>query len=263
MSEKLSKLLKGQIVTSVFYILFGICLVFMPVGTVNLLCKVVFGLVLIGAGLYHIFLFAAEKEKATILDLFSGVIVFFFFLFLFTNPQIVVKLLPLMLGALVLVDSIWTLRGSMKLKKRTQDTWKFLLIESIVFIVLGAFLMMYNFQSINAMLMFAGWAFLVDGVLDVVSFIMLKKGLSGEVQEASGEESAEKSEKEPDTQASETAKEEESIPEWNAREAAVSTEVIPPEDVTVEDAQEAFGEAQEGHPEGERLEEQEDSKEQE
>lgn len=235
MSEKLSKLLKGQVVTFVFYILFGICLVFMPVGTVNLLCKVVFGLVLIGAGLYHIYLFAAEKEKATILDLFSGVIVFVIGLFLFTNPQIVVKLLPLMLGALVLVDSIWTLRGGMKLKKRTQDTWKFLLIESIVFIVLGAFLMLYTFQSINAMLMFAGWAFLVDGVLDVVSFIMLKKGLSAEIPVVAKEESETKTEEDSNVPAEEE-EDKEVIPEWNSRETSVGTEVIPPEDMTVEDS---------------------------
>lgn len=258
MSEKLSKLLKGQIVTSVFYILFGICLVFMPVGTVNLLCKVVFGLVLIGAGLYHIFLFAAEKDKATILDLFSGVIVFVIGLFLFTNPQIVVKLLPLMLGALVLVDSIWTLRGGMKLKKRTQETWKFFLIESLVFVGLGVFLMMYNFQSINGMLMFAGWAFLVDGVLDVVSFVMLKKGLSGEVQTAADEAFEEQTEKEPDIKAEEAAEEKEIIPEWNSRAAAVSTEVIPPEDVTVEDTQETSeAETKEENPEGDHPEEQE------
>ena len=54
MDEKKSKILRGQIPTSVFYILFGLCLALMPVETVNVLCKVVFGLVLIGAGVYHI-----------------------------------------------------------------------------------------------------------------------------------------------------------------------------------------------------------------
>ena len=48
MEEKKSKILRGQIPTSVFYILFGLCLALMPVETVNVLCKVVFGLVLIG-----------------------------------------------------------------------------------------------------------------------------------------------------------------------------------------------------------------------
>ena len=72
MEEKKSKILRGQIPTSVFYILFGLCLALMPVETVNVLCKVVFGLVLIGAGVYHILIFVLEKDNSTILDLFSG-----------------------------------------------------------------------------------------------------------------------------------------------------------------------------------------------
>ena len=71
MDEKKSKILRGQIPTSVFYILFGLCLALMPVETVNVLCKVVFGLVLIGAGVYHILIFVLEKDNSTILDLFS------------------------------------------------------------------------------------------------------------------------------------------------------------------------------------------------
>ena len=38
MEEKKSKILRGQIPTSVFYILFGLCLALMPVETVNVLC---------------------------------------------------------------------------------------------------------------------------------------------------------------------------------------------------------------------------------
>ena len=87
--EKKNRVLKGQIPTSVFFILFGLSLALMPVNTVNILCKVVFGLVLIGAGLYHVFIFVMEKENATILDLFSGVIVMVIGVFLFMNPQIV------------------------------------------------------------------------------------------------------------------------------------------------------------------------------
>ena len=108
MDEKKSKILRGQIPTSVFYILFGLCLALMPVETVNVLCKVVFGLVLIGAGVYHILIFVLEKDNSTILDLFSGVIVLVIGIFLFMNPTVVVKLLTLMLGAFILVDSIWT-----------------------------------------------------------------------------------------------------------------------------------------------------------
>ena len=163
MEEKKSKILRGQIPTSVFYILFGLCLALMPVETVNVLCKVVFGLVLIGAGVYHILIFVLEKDNSTILDLFSGVIVLVIGIFLFMNPTVVVKLLTLMLGAFILVDSIWSLKGSLKLKKRGADSWKFLLLGSIIFIALGISLVVNPFTMVKYTVIFAGWIFLCYG----------------------------------------------------------------------------------------------------
>ena len=43
MWEKINNFLKGQIVTSLIYIVLGICLVFMPVNMINVICKFVFG----------------------------------------------------------------------------------------------------------------------------------------------------------------------------------------------------------------------------
>ena len=126
MWEKINNFLKGQIVTSLIYIVLGICLVFMPVNMINVICKFVFGILLILVGLYHILIYVAEKLNSTIFDLFSGGILMVLGIFLFMNPQIVVKLLPILLGTFILVDSIWTLKGSFKLKKRGVDTWRFL-----------------------------------------------------------------------------------------------------------------------------------------
>ena len=72
MWEKINNFLKGQIVTSIIYIALGACLVFMPVSTVNVICKFVFGILLILVGLYHILIYVAEKLNSTIFDLFSG-----------------------------------------------------------------------------------------------------------------------------------------------------------------------------------------------
>ena len=74
MEKKTSKFLRGEILSSICYIVLGLCLVLIPDQTVNIICKVVFGLVMIAAGIYHIVIYAAEKEKATVLDLFTGVI---------------------------------------------------------------------------------------------------------------------------------------------------------------------------------------------
>ena len=75
MGKKVSDFLKSEILSSVFYLAFGLCLLLVPDQTVNIICKIVFGLVMIASGIYHIVIYTAEKEKATILDLFTGVIV--------------------------------------------------------------------------------------------------------------------------------------------------------------------------------------------
>ena len=98
-------------------------------------------------------------------------------IFLFMNPQIVVKLLPILLGTFILVDSIWSLKGSLKLKKRGADSWKFLLLGSIIFIALGISLVVKPFTMVKYTVIFAGWIFLCNGVIDMIYLILLRKGL--------------------------------------------------------------------------------------
>lgn len=174
MGKKISNFLKGEIVSSVFYIAFGLCLILIPDQTVNIICKVIFGLVMIAAGIYHIAIYAAEKEKATILDLFTGVIVLVLGVFLFFTPQIVVKILPYLLGAFVLVDSIWKLKGSIRLKKMEQGQWKVLLAGSIIFIILGGLILFFPFVSVPKMLLVCGCILTTNGVADLVFLIILK-----------------------------------------------------------------------------------------
>ena len=233
MWEKINNFLKGQIVTSIIYIALGACLVFMPVSTVNVICKFVFGILLILVGLYHILIYVAEKLNSTIFDLFSGGVLMVLGIFLFMNPQIVVKLLPILLGTFILVDSIWSLKGSLKLKKRGADSWKFLLLGSIIFIALGISLVVNPFTMVKYTVIFAGWIFLCNGVIDLIYLILLRKGLKEIKQDVeadgeiiSGEDSGETDDL--DTEAS-VQPEEPIAPEpeyapWSSRKKEKSTE---------------------------------------
>lgn len=177
MGEKISKILKGEIVSSVFYILLGLCLILIPTQTVDVICKIVFGLILIGVGIYHIYIYIRGKETATIMDLLSGVMVFVLGVFLFMTPSIVIKLLPWMLGAFVLVDSLWKFKGAFLLKKGGQKTWSVLLIGSLIFIALGIVMLFGRFPKIMTLLIFSGWILVCNGLADIVFFIMMKLGL--------------------------------------------------------------------------------------
>lgn len=157
-------------------------------------------------------------------------------IFLFMNPQIVVKLLPILLGTFILVDSIWSLKGSLKLKKRGADSWKFLLLGSIIFIALGISLVVNPFTMVKYTVIFAGWIFLCNGVIDMIYLILLRKGLKEIKQDVeavdadgeiiSGEDSGETDDL--DTEAS-VQPEEPIAPEpeyapWSSRKKEKSTE---------------------------------------
>ena len=203
MGKKVSDFLKSEIISSVFYLAFGLCLILIPDQTVNIICKIVFGLIMIASGIYHIVIYTAEKEKATILDLFTGVIVMVLGIFLFFTPQIVIRILPYLLGAFVLVDSIWKIKGSYRLKKAKRGRWKIIFLGCLVFIALGVSMLFYSFMSVTQMLLFSGIILTADGAADIVFLIMIRLGMR-------------KSEKLPD----EKEPEEKSVLSWNEPETA-------------------------------------------
>ena len=177
MGKKVSDFLKSEIISSVFYLAFGLCLILIPDQTVNIICKIVFGLIMIASGIYHIVIYTAEKEKATILDLFTGVIVMVLGIFLFFTPQIVIRILPYLLGAFVLVDSIWKIKGSYRLKKAQRGRWKIIFVGCLVFIALGVSMLFYSFMSVTQMILFSGIILTADGAADIVFLIMIRLGM--------------------------------------------------------------------------------------
>lgn len=198
LGKKISDFLKSEIISAVFYMVFGLCLILIPEQTIHIICKIIFGVVMIGAGIYHIWIYAGEKEKATILDLFTGVIVLVLGGFLFFTPQIIVKILPYLLGAFVLVDNIWMLKGSWKLKKLGNPNWKALLIGSAGFAVFGIIIMVYPFAKITATVLFAGCVMLADGLGDMVFLYLLKSGMKkGSIAPDKGGDEIPKEDREP------------------------------------------------------------------
>lgn len=253
MWERINKILKGQIVTSVLYMLLGLCFILMPVNTVNIICKFVFGVVLILAGAYHILIYVLEKINATLLDLLSGGMLLVIGIFLFYNPQIVVKLLPVLLGTLVLVDSIWVLKGGIRLKKNERSEWRFLVFGSLIFIVLGIAMIIDPFDMVKYTVIFAGVVMLANGVCDLAFMILMRRGLK------KAEKAAEELEEavEADYRQKEEKTEEPEYAPWSSRTGSDNTGHF--EEKSQEDAaskeETSFGEIQEENEKEEPWEE--------
>ena len=177
MKEKIVGFLRGQILTSIVYILLGAAFVFVPVESVNVICKIVFGIMLIAAGAWHILLYILEKPVTTMLDLFSGVILVVFGIFLFHNPQVIVKVLPTLLGGFILVDCAWTLRGTFRLKKAGSGAWKWVLLGTAVFVGLGIAMIINPFTVVRYTILFCGCVLLANGIVDLIFQLVVYRGL--------------------------------------------------------------------------------------
>ena len=78
---------------------------------------------------------------------------------------------------MVLVDSIWKIKGSYRLKKAQRGRWKIILIGCLVFIALGVSMLLYSFLSVTRMILFSGIILTADGVADIVFLIMIRLGM--------------------------------------------------------------------------------------
>ena len=185
MWEKINNFLKGQIVTSIIYIALGACLAFMPVNTINVICKFIFGILLILVGiLSYPDLYSGETECYDPGSFFWRCSAWSSESSSSRTRRSWSSSCQILLGTFILADSIWSLKGSLKLKKRGSGAWKFLLIGSLIFIGLGISLVINPFTMVKYTVIFAGWIFLCNGVVDLIYLILLRRGLKELKQEA-------------------------------------------------------------------------------
>lgn len=168
MKEKFSKLIRGQVPIAVIFIVLGMCLIGMPASTLNILYKVVFGLALIGSGAYHLYIYIKKKTGASILDMFSGVTTVILGIFLFSNPQIVIRLLPFTLAGFVVADIAWVIKEILKLRKGDGGFWQLMVMVSLIMLILAIVLAFDPFRTVRTMLTYAGWVLLLKGITDLL-----------------------------------------------------------------------------------------------
>ncbi|MCF0132502.1 MAG: hypothetical protein HUJ72_01405, partial [Blautia sp.] len=117
------------------------------------------------------------KEKNFVFHLFSGMIVLVVGAYFLVKGSVVLELLPILLGAFVLTDVIWTLRGALKLRKVGQDVWKLFLFICFVFFGLGIAIMYNPFRNARMVVIFAGWVFFINGILDIICMVLFHNNI--------------------------------------------------------------------------------------
>ena len=175
MKEKFNKFLQSQIPVAIIFFVFGVFLIGMPAATLNVICKFVFGVILIVSGILSVISQARSSSNKGLVHLYTGVISLIMGIFLFSNPQIVVKILPWILGGFVIADLLWLVNEIRYLRKNQGQQWETFTVAALVFLILAVLMIVNPFGQIRKELVFCGWVMVLKAISDVVLSILIKK----------------------------------------------------------------------------------------
>ena len=165
----------SEIASALFFLIVGIGLVAFPTQTMFFFAKIVFGVLLIFAGLYNTVMFLLGKKRLTVFHLYSGVVMLVLGLYMFINPEVIYEVLPQLLGGLVIVDSVWMMQASFRYYKVEDPGWKIFLPAGLVCFGLGIIIAVNPFAEVHSTVFFGGIVFIINGIADIFfSVIMLK-----------------------------------------------------------------------------------------
>ncbi len=170
-SIKDSKTMKKSIaVMSSVYIAIGLVLLIWPNITSKIISYIFAGMILV-YGLVKVYGYVKTSYEYRDLfvkfDFVAGVISIGLALFLFIKTEIVLSILPFLVGIYLVINSIFGIQASIHLKKIDNKTWLSSLILSLVLTVLGIVLVLNPFQAHILLIRFIGLSLIINAISDI------------------------------------------------------------------------------------------------
>ena len=148
-------------------ILIGLILLIWPASSLMIIGKCLGVLLAAGGVASGIFYLKDHESAAQTALLVLGVIMIICGVVIFLHPYDLVRLIPSIMGVLVLVSGIVNLMETFTLSKRKYSKWWVSLIISLITIGAGIFLVKYAFDLVAIITRIAGGILLFDGVSDL------------------------------------------------------------------------------------------------
>ena len=166
----------SYVIASAVYILMGLVLVIYPEMSIKLVCNII-GIVILLYGAIKILSYFRNKDGGLTFrfDLIIGIIFAVIGGFLLLRPDVIVSVLPIIIGVYILFDSLMNLRQAADLKNAGYDKWWSMLLLAVIMIILGVVMILNPFGTVALMVMFIGGIFLFRGASNIVSIIFTNK----------------------------------------------------------------------------------------
>lgn len=166
------------IVLSILYVLLGLMLIIWPQISLAAICKFI-GTVILILGVVRVINFFTNEEfrGSSRLDLANGLLNILLGLFMLISPESLVKALPIILGIVIIVDSMIRLQLSIELKMGRYENWWIGFVLAILTAIFGTVLVFNPFAGSIILGRFLGIGLAADGIVNLWILISLRRRL--------------------------------------------------------------------------------------
>lgn len=174
--EYIKKYERKSIFVSALIVIFSLFLIFKPETTLNLFVTL-FGILLLLDGIWQLYVYFKNNRQGVIMNmkLVKGVIIAIIGIFTLFNTKVIISILPLVIGAWIIIKSLLKLQLVSELRKTNAPNWKLLLIYSIITIVLGIIIVLNPFDTAVAITVMAGIFLLISELADLFGSVYIIK----------------------------------------------------------------------------------------
>ena len=162
----------SYIITALAFLVLGIVMVVKPTLAMNALCYLV-GIVLTVYGGFNIISFLMAKERIVTFELIIGIFTAAIGIFTLISPGSITNILQLVLGLVIIIDSLLGLKRAFALRDLDSRGWCAMLILSIAAAVLGILLMVKKDLFGTLLFTAIGLVLTYQGISDLISVIQI------------------------------------------------------------------------------------------
>ena len=181
MREWLKSLKWNLILAALAYVALGVVLLVWPDTTGSVLCTLL-GSLLLGYGIFQIIGFFTRGDEGWsggAVYLLAGLCAVALGVFALSSPEKVLSILPIALGAVVVVDSCMSLKRAFQLKALGMERWWLAVLLAVVTLLFGLVVMFNPFQSALLVTRIVGGVLIYQGPGHRHPSVLLRQTLRG------------------------------------------------------------------------------------
>ena len=160
---------KSSIITSLLFLILGICLLVNPAGMVRFITYII-GVIFVVYGSIKLYNYYKEKETISSIQLTLGITARVIGIIIMFCNGVIEFVIRLVMGGFILANGINKLIVALN-SKETNNKWTTLLIISIILIIAGLYMILKS----NIVLSTIGIVLIIYSSVDLISYIIYPK----------------------------------------------------------------------------------------